>query len=73
MPEGANWCMLYGVSLLCGTGFTMSLFVGGLAFADAAHATAIRLGVLAGSLAAGTLGYFVLKFAIAKPKEPKEA
>ena len=51
----------------------MRLFVGGLAFDDAAHATAIRLGVLAGSLAAGTLGYFVLKFAIAKPKEPKEA
>jgi NhaA family Na+:H+ antiporter len=73
MPEGANWCMLYGVSLLCGTGFTMSLFVGGLAFADAAHATATRLGVLAGSLAVGTLGYFVLKFAITKPKEPKKA
>lgn len=73
MPEGANWCVLYGVSLLCGIGFTMGLFVGGLAFDDAAHATAIRLGVLAGSLAAGTLGYFVLKFAIAKPKEPKEA
>jgi NhaA family Na+:H+ antiporter len=73
MPEGANWGMLYGVSLLCGIGFTMSLFVGGLAFDDAAHATAIRLGVLAGSLAAGAVGYFVLKFAIAKPKAPKEA
>ncbi|MFT5489561.1 MAG: NhaA family Na+:H+ antiporter [Paracoccaceae bacterium] len=73
MPEGANWGMLYGVSLLCGIGFTMSLFVGGLAFDDAAHATAIRLGVLAGSLVSGTLGYFVIKFAIAKVKEPKAA
>lgn len=68
MPEGANWGMLYGVSLLCGIGFTMSLFIGGLAFDDAAHATAIRLGVLAGSLVSGTLGYFVIKFAIAKPR-----
>lgn len=73
MPEGANWGMLYGVSLLCGIGFTMSLFIGGLAFDDAGHATAIRLGVLAGSLVSGTMGYFVIKFAIAKLKEPKAA
>lgn len=70
MPEGANWGMLYGVSLLCGIGFTMSLFIGGLAFDDAAHATAIRLGVLAGSLVSGTLGYFVIKLAIARRKNP---
>lgn len=73
MPEGANWGMLYGVSLLCGIGFTMSLFIGGLAFDDAAHAAAIRLGVLAGSVVSGTLGYFVIKTAIAKVKEPKSA
>ena len=60
--------MLYGVSLLCSIGFTMSLVIGGLAFDDAAHATAIRLGVLAGSLVSGTLGYFVIKMAIAKSK-----
>ena len=73
MPEGANWGMLYGVSMLCGIGFTMSLFIGGLAFDDAAHAAAIRLGVLAGSVVSGTLGYFVIKTAIAKVKEPKSA
>jgi NhaA family Na+:H+ antiporter len=73
MPEGANWGMLYGVSLLCGIGFTLSLFIGGLAFDDAAHAAAIRLGVLAGSVVSGTLGYFVIKNAIAKVKEPKSA
>tara|TARA_R110002110_G_scaffold346884_1_gene557044 strand:+ start:236 stop:1432 length:1197 start_codon:yes stop_codon:yes gene_type:complete len=73
MPEGANWGMLYGVSLLCGIGFTMSLFIGGLAFDDAAHATAIRLGVLSGSVISGTLGYFVIKAAIARVKEPKAA
>lgn len=65
MPEGVNWGMMYGVSLLCGIGFTMSLFVGGLAFDDASHATAVRLGVLAGSLLSGTVGYLVLKRAIA--------
>jgi Na+:H+ antiporter, NhaA family len=68
MPEGANWSMMYGVALLCGIGFTMSLFIGGLAFDDAAHATAIRLGVLAGSIVSGTLGYFLLKAAISRAK-----
>jgi len=51
----------------------MSLFIGGLAFDHAAHAAAIRLGVLAGSVVSGTLGYFVIKTAIAKVKEPKSA
>ena len=46
----------------------MSLFIGGLAFDDAAHATAIRLGVLAGSIVSGTLGYFLLKAAISRAK-----
>ena len=68
MPEGANWSMMYGVALLCGIGFTMSLFIGGLAFDDAAHATAIRLGVLAGSIVSGTLGYCLLKAAISRAK-----
>ena len=68
MPEGANWSMMYGVALLCGIGLTMSLFIGGLAFDDAAHATAIRLGVLAGSIVSGTLGYFLLKAAISRAK-----
>ena len=67
MPEGANWGMIYGVSLLCGIGFTMSLFIGGLAFDDPGHAAAVRLGVLAGSLVSGTVGYLVLKRAIARP------
>ena len=76
MPEGANWGMMYGVALLCGIGFTMSLFIGGLAFDDAAHAAAVRPGVLSGSVMSGILGYFILKVAIAKSKpeaEPKPA
>ena len=65
LPEDTTWAMMYGVSLLCGIGFTMSLFIGGLAFDDPAHAAAVRLGVLAGSLMSGTIGYLVLKKAIA--------
>ena len=47
---------LYGVSLLAGIGFTMSLFIGTLAFADVEHQNAVRLGVLSGSLLSGILG-----------------
>jgi NhaA family Na+:H+ antiporter len=59
-PEGANWAQLLGVGLLGGIGFTMSLFIGTLAFPDPAHAAQVRLGVLAGSLMSAVAGYFVL-------------
>jgi len=62
MPEGANWRQLYGVSLLCGIGFTMSLFIGSLAFEHAAFDAPIRLGVLTGSLVCACLGYVVLRW-----------
>lgn len=64
-PKDANWIQVYGVSLLCGIGFTMSLFIGGLAFADAAMADAVKIGVLMGSIASALLGYTVLRFASA--------
>ncbi len=64
-PKDANWIQVYGVSLLCGIGFTMSLFIGGLAFADAAMADAVKIGVLMGSIASALLGYSVLRFASA--------
>jgi NhaA family Na+:H+ antiporter len=60
-PEGLSWSAFYGVSLLAGIGFTMSLFIGSLAFDDLAHATAIRLGVFAGSLLSAVTGYFWLR------------
>jgi NhaA family Na+:H+ antiporter len=51
-PAHANWGQIYGVSLLCGVGFTMSLFIGPLAFADApALEVEVKVGVLAGSIA----------------------
>ena len=62
MPEGAKWRQLYGVSLLCGIGFTMSLFIGSLAFEHAAFDAPIRLGVLTGSLVCACLGYVVLRW-----------
>jgi NhaA family Na+:H+ antiporter len=63
-PPGVSWAQIYGVSLLCGIGFTMSLFIGGLAFAEggAGYARADRLGILIGSLLSGILGYIVLRF-----------
>jgi NhaA family Na+:H+ antiporter len=62
-PEAATLMQLYGVSLLAGIGFTMSLFIGTLAFEDPGHQNAVRLGVLAGSLLSGVCGAIVLGFA----------
>jgi NhaA family Na+:H+ antiporter len=61
-PEAASWGQCFGVAVLCGIGFTMSLFIGGLAFAGlpAAYDTQLKLGVLGGSLLAGVAGSVVL-------------
>ncbi len=61
MPEGVNWRQLHGLSLLAAIGFTMSLFIGNLAFADAETINAVKVGVLSGSLIAALAGYFLLK------------
>ena len=64
MPAGATWTMIYGVALLCGIGFTMSLFIGTLAYDNATRAADVRLGVIVGSLLSATAGYLVLKRAV---------
>ncbi len=64
MPEGANWRQLYAVSLLCGIGFTMSLFVGSLAFEHAHFDAPIKLGVMTGSFLSAIFGYTLLKVSL---------
>jgi len=59
-PEGASWAQLAGIGMLGGIGFTMSLFIGMLAFTEPTHAAQLRLGVLAGSLLSALAGYLVL-------------
>lgn len=61
-PAGASWLQCLGVAVLCGIGFTMSLFIGGLAFQglDATYETRVKLGVLAGSLLSGLAGTAIL-------------
>jgi len=64
LPEGVGWASVYGAGLLAGIGFTMSLFIGTLAWDTADHAAPLRLGVLGGSLISGIVGYVVLLFAV---------
>jgi len=61
-PRDASWTQVYGVSLLCGIGFTMSLFIGGLAFTDPALSDAVKIGVLMGSIASALAGFTLLRF-----------
>jgi NhaA family Na+:H+ antiporter len=64
LPENSNWMQLYGVAVLTGIGFTMSLFIDSLAFTDdTLFEYADRLAILAGSFASGILGYLVLRYA----------
>ena len=60
LPARVGWPQIWGVSLLCGIGFTMSLFVASLAFADVALLDAAKVGILAGSLLSGLAGAFLL-------------
>jgi len=69
LPDNVNWSMLYGVALLCGVGFTMSLFIGSLAFDQTSDIPSFyneRLGIVIGSLISGVLGYLVINHSIKK-------
>ena len=70
MPQGANWLHVYGVACLAGIGFTMSLFIGGLSFADPELMNQTRLGVLSGSIVSAILGYTAL--IVARNRNPIE-
>lgn len=70
LPKGATWSQLFGVSMLCGIGFTMSLFISGLAFEKTGLSIPVddRLGILVGSMLSGVGGYLVLRLASRKQK-----
>jgi NhaA family Na+:H+ antiporter len=61
MPDGVTWLQIYGVSWLTGIGFTMSLFIANLAFIDASFLDMAKVGILAASLIAGTIGLVLVK------------
>ncbi len=63
LPENVNWVQLYGIAILCGVGFTMSMFIGSLAFEDASspYLHQDRIGILGGSFISALLGYFWLR------------
>lgn len=70
LPENVNWTLLYGAALLSGVGFTMSLFIGSLAF-EQSGANLIyqdRLGIIIGSILSGTIGYLVIKNGVKRLK-----
>ncbi len=69
LPRHATFTQLYGVAMLCGIGFTMSLFIGALAFTDAATVDATKIGVLTGSLASAVMGFVLLRMGAATRRE----
>lgn len=74
LPDGVSWRQLHGMALLCGIGFTMSLFIASLAFehGEAAELRLERVGILLGSFVSGLAGYVALRIATAKPATAKE-
>ncbi len=68
LPRGVSWSQMHGVAVLGGIGFTMSLFIGTLSFADPSYAASVRLGVLSGSFLSGVVGYLILRFSMETQK-----
>jgi len=66
LPQGTTWGQIYGVSVLCGIGFTMSLFIGSLAFEHGNFdlMSGVKVGVLAGSAVSAMVGLLILHFAL---------
>ncbi len=71
-PHGSSWSQIYGVSVLCGIGFTMSLFIGNLAFARSPLLVdEVKIGVLAGSIVAALVGMLILRFSSSRNESHK--
>ena len=73
LPDEVNWRQIHALSLLAAIGFTMSLFIGNLAFATPEQVDAVKLGVLSGSTIAAIAGYFLLKSALPETAAPVES
>jgi NhaA family Na+:H+ antiporter len=73
LPKGMSWASLYGTSALCGIGFTMSLFIGSLAFEETGVDKLFdeRLGIIFGSLVSGAIGYIILRLSL--PEKEQQA
>jgi len=74
MPPGCSWPEVWGVSILCGIGFTMSLFIGELAFEGTSEVARLlrdeaKIGILTGSLISAILGYTILRLTTTHPEE----
>ena len=70
MPSNSNWLKLYGVGILTGIGFTMSLFVGNLAFIENnQYMDGVKIGVLSGSMLSAFIGYLLLLLVTANKKK----
>lgn len=71
LPDGVSWAELYGVALLCGIGFTMSLFISSLAFEQGGPNFTVddRLGIIVGSTLSALCGYFWLRFVLSRRKQ----
>ena len=61
LPSGVSYRHIYGAALLAGIGFTMSLFIGSLAFSDPSYEASVRIGVLGGSVVSAIFGYWLLR------------
>ncbi|MBV9834198.1 MAG: Na+/H+ antiporter NhaA [Alphaproteobacteria bacterium] len=70
MPAGGTWLKLYGVSICAGIGFTMSLFIGSLAWDDPAFAAPLRLGVIVGSVVSAILAFILIRLAPRSASSP---
>jgi len=70
LPKGMSWSSLYGTAVLCGIGFTMSLFIGSLSFEETGVSLLFdeRLGIILGSLASGLVGYLALRISLRSSK-----
>jgi NhaA family Na+:H+ antiporter len=74
LPKGVSWASLYGTAALCGIGFTMSLFIGSLAFEETGVNLLFdeRLGIIIGSVISGIAGYLILRFSLPDTDKPEQ-